>query len=211
MIHILFGNDTKKINLYLKKLTENKEVIYLSQSVVSKEIINEYAGNISLFGESPVVVVENLLNKSELSFSPKELTLLKDSPTMFILLEDKLLSADEKKYSKYATTEKFEVKEIKKIPKINTFAIADAYARGDKIEAWFLYRQAIEAGIEPEAVSGIIFWKIKTMILNGNKVFSLEDLQNQSKNIVSLYHNAHKGTSDFVIGLEQFILSSLRK
>lgn len=211
MIHILFGNDTKKINLYLKKLTENKEVIYLSQSAVSKEIINEYAGNISLFGESPVVVVENLLNKSEFSFSPKELTLLKDSPTMFILLEDKLLSADEKKYSKYATTEKFEVKEIKKIPKINTFAIADAYARGDKIEAWFLYRQAIEGGVEPEAISGILFWKIKTMILNGNKVFSLKDLQNQSKNIVSLYHNAHKGTSDFVIGLEQFILSSLRK
>lgn len=211
MIQILFGNDTKKINLYLKKLTENKEVIYLSQSIVSKEIINEYAGNISLFGESPIVVVENLLNKSEFSFSLKELALLKDSPNTFILLEDKLLSSDEKKYSKYATIEKFETKEIKKIPKINTFAIADAYAKGDKIEAWFLYRQAIESGVEPEAISGILFWKIKTMILNGTNVFSLDSLQMQSKNIVSLYHNSHKGDSDFVIGLEQFILSSLRK
>jgi len=211
MIYILFGNDTKKINSSLKKLTENKEVIYLSQSVISKELINEYALNISLFGESPVVVVENLLSKNEFSFSTKELSSLKDSPTIFILLEDKLLSADEKKYSKYAKTEKFEIKEIKKIPKINTFAIADAYGRGDKIEAWFLYRQAIEAGIEPEAISGILFWKIKTMILNGNKIFSLDNLQKQSKDIVSLYHNSHKGNSDFVIGLEQFILSSLTK
>jgi len=211
MIYILFGNDTKKINSSLKKLTENKEVIYLSQSVISKELINEYALNISLFGESPVVVVENLLSKNEFSFSTKELSSLKDSPTIFILLEDKLLSADEKKYSKYAKTEKFEIKEIKKIPKINTFAIADAYGRGDKIEAWFLYRQAIEAGIEPEAISGILFWKIKTMILNGNRIFSLDNLQKQSKDIVSLYHNSHKGNSDFVIGLEQFILSSLTK
>jgi hypothetical protein len=211
MIYILFGNDTKKINSSLKKLTENKEVIYLSQSIVSKEIINEYALNISLFGESPVVVIENLLSKNEFSFSPKELSSLKDSPTIFILLEDKLLSADEKKYNKYGKIEKFEIKEIKKIPKINTFAIADAYGRGDKIESWFLYRQAIEAGIEPEAISGIIFWKIKTMILNGNKIFSLDNLQKQSKDIVSLYHNSHKGNSDFVIGLEQFILSSLSK
>ena len=211
MIYILFGNDTKKINSSLKKLTENKEIIYLSQSIVSKEIINEYALNISLFGESPVIVIENLLSKNEFSFSPKELSSLKDSPTTFILLEDKLLGADEKKYSKYGKTEKFEIKEIKKIPKINTFAIADAYGRGDKIEAWFLYRQAIEAGIEPESISGILFWKIKTMILNGNKIFSLDNLQRQSKDIVSLYHNSHKGNSDFVIGLEQFILSSLSK
>src|ERR1035437_4248546 len=119
MIYILFGNDTRKINSYLKKLTENKEVIYLSQSIISKEIINEYALNISLFGESPIVVTENLLSKSGFSFSLAELSSLKDSPTTFILLEDKLLVADEKKYKKYATIEKIETKEIKKIPKIN--------------------------------------------------------------------------------------------
>jgi hypothetical protein len=211
MIYILFGNDTKKINSYLKKLTENKETIYLSQAIASKETINEYAQNISLFGESPIIIIENLLSKSEFSLSPKELSSLKDSPTIFILLEDKLLVADERKYKKYATIEKIETKEIKKAPKINTFAIADAFGQGNKIETWFLYRQAIEAGVEPEAISGIIFWKIKSMILNGNKIFSLFELQKQSKNIVSLYHESHRGDRDFVIGLEQFILSSLSK
>ena len=117
----------------------------------------------------------------------------------------------EKKYKKYATVEKFENKELKKIPPINTFSIADAFAKGNKIEAWTLYRRAIELGVEPEAISGMLFWKIKTMILNGNKVFSIKELQNQSKNIVSLYHNSHKGNCDFVVGLEQFILSSLSK
>jgi hypothetical protein len=49
------------------------------------------------------------------------------------------------------------------------------------------------------------------MILNCNNIFSIDNLQKQSKDIVSLYHNSHKGNSDFVIGLEQFILSSLSK
>jgi len=211
MIYILCGNDTKKINLEIKKLTENREVIFLSQGVISKDMINEYASNISLFGESPVVVIENFINKNDFVLNTKDIPLLKDSPTTFIFLEDKLLVADEKKYNKYATIERFEIKEIKKAPKLNTFDIADAYARGDKVGAWMLYRQAIDMGVEPEAISGIIFWKIKTMILNGNKMFSLSDLQKQSKGIVSLYHNAHRGNCDFVVGLEQFILSSLTK
>ena len=207
MIYIFFGNDSKKINSQIKKITEKKEIII----TISKEIINEYAENVSLFGDHPVLLVENILNKIGSLFSTSELSLLKDSPTIFIFKEDKFLSVDEKKYKKYATIEKFEIKELKKIPPINTFSIADAFAKRDKIEAWVLYRKAIESGIEPEAISGILFWKIKTMILNGNKVFSIDELQKQSKNIVSLYHNSHKGSSDFVVGLEQFILLSLSK
>ena len=102
--------------------------------------------------------------------------------------------------------------EIKKtIPKINVFGIADAFSNRNKIEAWILYREAVSQGIPPEEISGIIFWKIKTMILSGSKFFSLDELKNNSSELVSLYHNAHRGESDFVIGLEQFILNSLGK
>jgi len=211
MIYILCGNDTKKRSSYIKKLANNREVIFLSSTDASREMLNSYSQNISLFGESPVVVIENLFSKNEESFTLKELTDLKNSPTIFIILEDKMLVAEEKKYKKYAEIEKFEIKEIKQISKIDPFALADAYSRRDKIGSWILYRESIDMGSEPEAISGILFWKIKSMILNGNKVFSLAELQLQSSRLVSLYHDAHKGSCDFVVGLEQFILSSLNK
>jgi predicted RNA methylase len=41
------------------------------------------------------------------------------------------------------------------------------------------------------------------------KVFSKEELKNNSSLIVYLYHKAHRGEFDFYIGIEQFILNSL--
>jgi hypothetical protein len=211
MIYIFCGNDSKKINLNISKISNKKEVILLTSSSTSKEILINYASSTSLFGDVPVIIIDNTLNKDEFSFSKTDLSILKESPTIFIFKEDKLLVANEKKYKNYANIERFEVKEIKKNPTIKSFDIVDAFSKRDKVGTWILYRQAIDGGLEPEAISGLLFWKIKTMILNGTKVFSIKELQNQSKNIVSLYHHSHRGDTDFIVGLEQFILSSLSK
>jgi len=209
MIHILVGNDYKKRSAYIKSLIKDCQRIDLNDA--SKEVLYDYATSTSLFGDSPAIFLENIITENSIDLDTNTLIILRDSPTHFIFLEDKLLKKDEAKYKKYTIIESFEIKTLKKIPEFNTFAIADSYGKKDKINTWVLYREAIEKGIEPEAISGVIFWKIKTMILNKTKIFNLNDLKNQSKNIVSLYHRAHKGECDFVIGLEQFILTSLSK
>jgi DNA polymerase III delta subunit len=209
MIYILSGNDTKKKYTYIKTLAKNRERIFLPHSGVSKEVLYEYASNTSLFGESPIVLAENILTEHQSALSSDDLAFLKDSPTLFFFLEDKLLASNEKKYKKYATIEKYEERIVKEIPKTNPFALADAFARRDKVGAWILYRDEVNRGAEPEPMSGILFWKIKTMLLNGTKTFSVAELKQQSSTLVSLYHRAHRGECDFVIGLEQFILSSL--
>lgn len=211
MIYILAGNDNKKKNAYIKTLVKNSDFISVPDGDLSKDLINSYALGVSLFGDKMIVSTQNIITKGDLNFSDEELKSLKDSKTTFIFIEDKLLVAPEKKYKKYAEIVRFDEKQITKAPKINTFAIADAYGSRDKIKAWMLYREAIESGIEPEAISGILFWKIKTMLLGNTKIFSSENLKRQSGDLVSLYHRAHRGEADFVVGLEQFILSSLSK
>lgn len=211
MIYIISGNDTKAKNAFLKKITTNKDVTRLSYSVASKDVLKSYSESTSLFGDSPVVVMDNMINESEVSLIANDLKSLQASSSTFVFIEDKLLAADQKKYKAYATIENFEEKTAKKIPKINTFAIADSFARRDKITTWALYREAVEGNLEPEAISGILFWKIKTMVINGTNVFSKDELRHMSCNVVSLYHRAHRGELDFVVGLEQFILSSLSK
>ena len=211
MIYILSGNNIKKRSAYLKALVNNREVIRPAPSDTSRESLLGYSESQNLFGDSPILLFENIIQEGTILLSPKELERIKDSTTTFIFLEDVLKAVNEKKYKKYATVERFDEKVVASSPKFNTFVITDSFARHDKVRTWILYLEALESGIEPEAVSGLLFWKIKTMILGGHALFSKEELQHQSSAIVSLYHRAHRGECDFAIGLEQFILSSLSK
>lgn len=210
MIYILLGNDNKKKNIYLKKLYISG-LPFLLEKGFKKEELFDKAGSVSLFGDVPIVVIEGMIKDGDIVLSSEEISLLKDSKTTFVFLEEKLLAQDIKKYKKYATIEDFGIVVTKQIPKMNVFSIADSFSRKDKIGTWILYREAILQGVSPEEISGIIFWKIKTMILSGTKFFSPDELKMMSSNLLSLYHRAHKGELDFVIGLEQFILSSLSK
>ncbi len=209
MIYILVGSDLKKKTLYVKKLSGDQDRVFLSYDNITKELLQNYANSNSLFGEVPVILIENLIGEGDLVFSPEELEEFKNSQTTFILLEDKLLMVDEKKYKKYAEIEKFDIKEIKKVPVNSIFEITDSFARKDKVKTWTLYCEAVEAGVGPESISGMLFWKIKTMILNNSKAFPLDVLKKQSSELVSLHHKAHRGEVDFIVGLEQFILDSL--
>ncbi len=211
MIYFLVGNDLKNKNEYIRKISGTSEYIFLTENEVSRELLINYSLGVSLFSEKSIIITDNLITKSGISLSSDDFLIFKESPTVFIFLEDKLLVAEERKFKKYAIIEKFVNKEIKTISNNDIFKIADSFAEQNKIKAWILYSQTIEKGISPESIAGILFWKIKTMILNGNKIFPLNILKKQSSKIVSLHHQAHRGETDFIIGLEQFILSSLSK
>jgi len=211
MIYILLGNDNKKKNDYLKKLCRADLPIFTLSKEATKEELFDKAGSVSLFGFSPLVILEALIKEGGINLSEEEILILKNSKTIFVFVEEKLLAADLKKYNKYSIVEEFNV-DIKKQPlKTNVFGIADSFSIKDKIGTWILYREAITQGVSPEEISGIIFWKIKTMLLSGTKFFKDDELKNISSELVSIYHLAHRGEYDFVIALEQFILSSLSK
>lgn len=209
MIYVLTGDDTKSKSEYIRGLTVGRESFFVSISNLSRDLIMSYATNISLFGETPVVILEDVLREESFILDDPDLKLLKDSNTVFIFKEDKLTALEQKKYKKYGEVKIFESKKDLPPQKFNVFSVTDAFARRDKVSTWTLYLQSISSGVEPEALAGILFWKIKNMILSGSKTFSKEELKYQSSNIVSLYHKAHRGDKDFPIGLEQFILSSL--
>jgi hypothetical protein len=209
MIYFLVGNDTKKKNERSRAISLSFIPNKISEDEVSRIILLDYASSGSLFGDISLIIVENLLNRKDIVLSSDEWKSIEESPNIFIFLEDSMLATEEKKYKKYAQIEHFDKKEDKKDTGRDVFLICDAFARKDKIGAWVLYREAIEKGISPENISGILFWKIKSMILNNDRNFTKENLKMHSSQIVTLHHKAHRGELDFVIGLEQFILNSL--
>jgi len=150
MIYIFAGSDTKKINAGAKTIYKDVP-IFISTSEVSQGMLESYAMSTSLFGESPVLVLDNALSESEIVLSSKDLANLQESKTIFIFREDKMLAAAEKKYSKYAIIERFDNKKLPAPEPNNIFLLADAFAQKDKVKTWMLYRDVIDKGGSPEA------------------------------------------------------------
>lgn len=210
MIYLLVGTDIEKRNKYINDLINKKEVIHLWPRDISLEQLFLFEGNNNLFGENPVIICHNIIEDGGVNLNKPNLEKLSGSDKIFIFIERSLSKTDEKVYLKYTTIEYFEDKKVQ-AKHIDNFAIASAFERRDKINTWIIYRDTISRGESPEAISGILFWKIKNMILVGTKHFTKEELKRQSSDLISLYHRAHLGEIDFVIGLEQFILNSLSK
>jgi len=112
--------------------------------------------------------------------------------------------------------------------KIDFFEFADALGRRDKRGLWVLYQDALAEQVPAEEVHGIFYWQVKSMLLAkkcktaeeaGMKPYPFQksrdhgrnykdgELENISSNLVSMYHEAHRGNTDFFTALEKFILS----
>jgi len=111
--------------------------------------------------------------------------------------------------------------------KIDFFEFANALGIKKRKELWTLFQDALNESVPAEEVHGIFFWQIKSMLLAkkcktaseaGMKDFpfqkakryaenySLEELENISSKMVSMYHEAHRGNHDMHVALERMIM-----
>jgi len=211
MIYIFSGGDIKSKNSKIKILSEDRDIVILRDSEVSKRLLLEYASTASLFGNLISIVVNNIIKSEPFNFSKEELEIMSFSSTNFFFLEDKVSVVQLKKYEKFSKIENFEEKIIKKRENNISFDIADSFEKKDKMKTWILYNQAIDRGMEPEAIAGIILWKIKVLASKNKCLFSKNELKDCSSKLVSIYHKSHLGEIDFVLSLEQYLLSVLSK
>ncbi len=112
--------------------------------------------------------------------------------------------------------------------KIDFFEFADALGRRDKRGLWTLYQDALKEQVPAEEVHGIFFWQIKSMLLakkaktpeeanmkpypfqksrEHGRNYKDGEIEKIAEDLVSMYHEAHRGNLDFFIALEKLILS----
>ncbi len=210
MIYIVYGNDITEKNNCIKKYTKGLPVVRMQSMQVSLELLANYAEQNSLFQEEISVILENPISESNVVFDKELLEKLKNSPTIFIFTEDSLLVEEVKKYKKFTEEiEKFEIKNDTQVNKENPFALANLFGNRDKIGAWTTYRKLVEKEGSVEPVAGMLFWKVKTMLVSGSNKFSEDELKGQSSELIDIYHKSHLGLLDMDMALEQFILKNL--
>lgn len=236
MIYFFYGQNDKKEKAVasaresLLKKYPGANVFIVPEEEWNKERIEELTLSQGLFGDQHIIVSKNILRNEEIFENIKEnIKAIKESPNIFIFNEDDVTKKISGVIEKYAEkVEVFEEKNPKKAERFNMFALTDALGARDKKRSWILLTKAFDGGMETEEAHGMIFWQIKSLILASksqnaidaglqpfvfskskgySKNFKDGELEKISSNLISMYHNAHRGKHDFKLALERFVLS----
>ncbi|MBU0998956.1 hypothetical protein KKG24_01415 [Patescibacteria group bacterium] len=217
MLYLFGGDDSKRKILNYEKFIESlsgqmgvdpKEIFFINRNDFDPVQIESFYSGSSLFSVLSAVVFKNILEYEETrNFVFEKLKLMGESKNSFIFLEGKLNKPILDAFKKArAELNVFELPKQKK-EKFDNFLVANAFANKDKLNTWIYFRQAMDVGVGMEEIIGVLFWKIKDLLLKKNfNKFSEEQLKTFSSRLSYLLPEARKAGRDAESALEQFLL-----
>ncbi len=231
MLYVFTGNDVVGVRTRAHAFFESKGV---APSEVERVACESYQAGMfsslvedqSLFGDAPPVLLDFLFEDEEIAVEvEKFLEAFASSARLFVLMDHKPLVAREKLLKVHAK-EYVAIQAKEKEAHFNTFALADALLKRDKKSLWVLLARAKQAGVEGEAIIGILFWQLKMLRLaestknaeeagvkeypytkakSALRLFPKKDLLTLSEKLLTVYHDGHFG-ADLEVGLERWVL-----
>jgi hypothetical protein len=217
MIYLFVGDDTKnKISSYekfIKSLPAQagippSETFFISRNDFNPVQIESFYSGASLFSALSIVVFQNIFEHEEMrDFILDKLKLMGESVNSFIFLEGKLNKSILDVFKKArAEINIFELPKEKK-EKFDNFLLAKAFEKKDKLNMWIYFRQAMDKGVGMEELIGVLFWKIKDLLIKKDfhKLSEIE-LKNSASRLSYLLPQARKEGRDAQSAFEQFLL-----
>ena len=214
MIYLFTGDDTKKKLLgyekFLKSL-KGAEPVFINRNNFDKTQIESLYSGAGLFVDKFTVVFQSILEyEDNRDFVLGKLQAMASSSSDFIFLESKLnkpvLEMFKKVEPKRLQINIFELPKAKK-EKYDNFLVANAFGAKDKLHTWIYFRQAMDLGVGMEEIIGVLFWKIKDMILKRDfRNFSESKLKDSALRLSYLLPKARKSGRDAESAFEQFLL-----
>lgn len=207
MMHVLVGGSSaarsKKRQALLARTTA-EELVWENVSV---EELATRASTESFLGDTYGYVLSGALGGER---GDEFLSLAKGlvaSPHVFVFEEEKLLKRPTDMLTK-AGADIEVLPEIKKAEAFNVFGLANVFGSRDKKQLWLQLQEAERRGVAPEAIAGMLHWKVRDMLGKGAVgKFSQKELQKISRELVSLYHDSHRGGGELSLLLERWALT----
>lgn len=194
--------------------------------------LEEFVSGQGLFERKFVVFADGAFeNANAKSWVAANLAGIGTSENAFVFLESSLDAATRKKIEKVAQEcREFEApaKPRRSANSFNIFALADALGARERRKFWSLLSEAFMEGGSPEEINGVLFWQVKSMLAARDarsaaaaglspfvytkskryaSNYEHEELERLSLALVSIYHDAHRGLTDFPTALERLALS----
>ncbi|MFA6257592.1 MAG: hypothetical protein WC671_01105 [Candidatus Paceibacterota bacterium] len=222
MLYLFSGDDSKNKILNYEKFIKSlpvqigipeTDIFQVSRNNFNSMQIESFYSGSSLFSVLSAIVFQNIFEYEETrDFVLDKLKQMGESDNLFIFLEGKLnkpiLDAFKKVGAKRSQVNIFELPKIK-LEKYDNFLVANAFANKDKLNTWLHFRRAMDVGVNMEEIIGVLFWKIKDMLLKNNfSKFTPEQLKTFASRISYLLPEARKKGQDAESAFEQFLLEA---
>lgn len=128
------------------------------------------------------------------------------SPHTFVFEEEKLLKKPTDVLTKAGAKIELPAEKKKAGESFNMFGLATIFGNRDKKKLWIELQKAARTGTAPEAVAGMLHWKVRDMFAKGSTKYSKPELAQLSRELITLYHDSHRGAGDLELLLERFAL-----
>jgi len=215
MLYVYHGSDEKVSRGKLHRAMDSlqKRVPYAHILRVTEEdedavSIKDILESQGLFHAKHIILLDRALsNKSIREDVFKHLKEIQESPHVFFIYEGKLLSLYEKKLSQYAEKIEKSEKDEKGAKIENAFALANAFGSRKRPETWVEYRKALLKGSAPEALHGMLFWKVKDMLIKGRCGNREDEYKKILGVLAEMPHKTRRDGVELEYALEKFILS----
>ena len=214
MIYLFTGDDTKNkfisYEKFIKSIPTSTAIFFINRNEFNPIQIESFYSGSSLFSVLSAVIFQNIFEREETKdFVLEKLKLMKESANSFIFLEGKLNKSILDAFKKVrAELNIFELSKEKK-EKFDNFLVANAFGKRDKLNMWIYFRQAMEKGVGMEELIGVLFWKIKDMLIRKDfHKFSESELKNSATRLSYLLPEARKEGRDAESAFEQFLLEA---
>jgi len=214
MLYLFSGDNTENKILsyekFIKSIPAGTETFFMNRNDFDQTQIESLYSGAGLFFSKCAVIFQNIFEREETQdFILKKLEFMGQSDSSFIFLEGKLNKPILDAFKKArAELNIFELPK-EKTEKFNNFLIANAFEKKDKLNMWIYFRQAIDRGVEMEELIGVLFWKIKDMLLRKSfNKFSEQQLKTFISKISYLLPEARKKGLDAESAFEQFLLEA---
>ena len=214
MLYLFSGDDAKNKILnyekFLKFIPKSTEIFFINRNDFDTTRIESFYSGASLFSTLSAVIFQDIFEYAETrDFVLDKLKLMGESNNSFIFLEGKLNKSILDAFKKArAELNVFELPKEKK-EKFDSFLLANAFADKNKLNTWVYFRQAMDMEVAMEEIAGVLFWKMKDMLLKKNFVkFSEEELKTFASKISYLLPEARKKGLDAESAFERFLLEA---
>ncbi|MEI7810006.1 MAG: hypothetical protein WCI41_00390 [bacterium] len=214
MIYLFSGDDAKNkrasYEKFLKSVQNGLEIFSINKNDFNQIQVESFFSGSGLFFDKCIIVFSNIFESENIQdFVLEKLEFMSSSQNIFIFLEGKLNKPILDAFRKArAELDIFELPK-EKLEKFNNFLLANAFGQRDKLNLWIYFRQAIDAGVGMEELIGVLFWKVKDMLLKRDfKKFSEEELKNFATKISYLLPEARKNDFDAEARFEEFLLEA---
>ena len=214
MIYLFTGDDAQNKRFsyekFIKSMPTGLEIFFVNRNNFDKVQLESMYSGAGLFFSKCAVIFSDIFEREETrDFVLKKLEFMGQSDNYFVFLEGKLNKDILNAFKKAcAEINIFELPKEKK-EKFDNFLVANAFAKKDKLNLWIYFRLAIDKGVGMEELIGVLFWKIKDMLLKKNfSKFSEKQLKDSAFRLSYLLPEARKEGHDAESAFEQFLLEA---